>query len=104
MTCEKSLSASESGFYDVAAELFDSKVEEVVFQHSSGGFLEEALERSFRDDYAEAFRAWPGDAFADGIIGRAMKPSCDLIDFILGEACEGRLFSWFSHKFLRERG
>ena len=93
----------ERGFQHVAAEAFDSKLEEVLVQHSSGGFLEEALERSFRDDEAEAFGAWPGDAFAHGIIGRAMKPSGDLIDFVLGEACEGWLFSWFSHEFLRER-
>ena len=70
----------------------------MVLQHSSGGFCEQTLEWPLGNDEAEAFRSRSGDAVANGIIGIAMKPSGDLIDFVLVEAREGRLVSLFSHK------
>jgi hypothetical protein len=71
---------------------------EVLLEHSSGGFLVKTLEGAGREVKAEAFGPGFGDAIADSVIGGAMKPADDLIDFVLVQACKGRLFSWFSHK------
>jgi hypothetical protein len=61
---------------------------EVLFEHSSGGFFVETLERPARDVKAEAFGSGSGDAFEDCVIGRAVKPTDDLIEFVLIEAGE----------------
>ena len=54
----------------------------------ASGFGPKALKRASGNLDSESFRAWFGDAVAD-FIGRAvLKPLCDLIDFLFGEAGE----------------
>ena len=44
--------------------------------------------RATGDVQPESFRARFGDAIADFIVGAVLKPLCDLIDFLFGEAGE----------------
>jgi hypothetical protein len=41
----------------------------------------------------ESFGTRLGDTFTNGVIGIVKKPFCDLVDFVVGEAIQGALFS-----------